>query len=313
VSKPLPWVKYEEISVDRGRFVVSPLNRGMGVTLGNSMRRILLSSLSGYGITSVKIDGVKHEFSAIPNVVEDVLDVVTNIKNIVFKGTFEEPKKLVLEVGKAGVVTAKHIKLDSEIEIVNKDCYISEVSDGGKLRIEILVEKGIGFKTAEYSNKDQSEIDVIDVDTAFSPITKVNHEVENIRVGKALDYDRLILDVWTNGSVCPEDAVKEAADILMDRYMLFKTINVKPEEEKDEKSAEQSREEIAESALSMSVDDLELSARSSNCLKRAGIETVQQLVDKNMSELIEIKNFGKKSADEINEKLAQYNLALKEF
>ena len=218
-----------------------------------------------------------------------------------------------LEVGKAGVVTAKHIKLDSEIEIVNKDCYISEVSDGGKLRIEILVEKGIGFKTAEYSNKDQSEIDVIDVDTAFSPITKVNHEVENIRVGKALDYDRLILDVWTNGSVCPEDAVKEAADILMDRYMLFKTINVKPEEEKDEKSAEQSREEIAESALSMSVDDLELSARSSNCLKRAGIETVQQLVDKNMSELIEIKNFGKKSADEINEKLAQYNLALKEF
>jgi DNA-directed RNA polymerase subunit alpha len=310
VTKPMPWVKYEEIANDRGRFVLSPLNRGTGVTLGNSMRRVLMSSLQGYSVTSIKIDGVKHEFATIPNVVEDVLDVVCNLKDVVFKGEFEEKKQLVIDVKKAGVVTAKDIKLDSEIEIVNSTSHIAEIAEGGSLRIDMTVEKGVGYQPAEVGGSEASAIDVIDIDASFSPIRKVNHDVERIRVGKSLDYDRLTLDVWTDGSIAPDDAVKEAASILIDKYTLFQTINVRPETEEVQED-EKSNEKIVESALSMSVDDLELSARSSNCLKRAGIENVAKLVEKNMSELIQIKNFGKKSADEINEKLKQYGLSLK--
>lgn len=310
MSKPKPWVKYEKIDDRTGRFIAAPLKRGMGVTLGNSLRRVLLSSLSGYAVTSVKIDGVKHEFATIPNVVEDVLDILCNVKGLVFKSDSEEPIAMKIDVKGKKKVTAKDIVCSSEASIVNKDWHIAEVSDGGKLNMEMILEKGFGYSPSDANEKEGLDINTITIDSSFSPISRVNHNVQNIRVGKELDYDSLTLDVWTNGSVEPGIAVKQASSILVEKFGLFENLNEKPDEE--EKELEDSAEVAGESALNLSVDDLELSARSSNCLKRAGIELVSELIEKDMQELIQIKNFGKKSADEINEKLKQYGLVLKD-
>jgi DNA-directed RNA polymerase subunit alpha len=311
VSKPVPWVKYEEVEKNMGRFVVSPLGRGMGVTLGNSMRRVLLSSLAGHAITSVKIDGCQHEFSTIPNVVEDVFDVICNIKAIVFKCHTDEPKKLKIEQKGKGVVTAKDIICDSEVEILTPNQHIAEVADKGKLVIEMTLEKGIGYEASEKHQKEDQAIDTITIDSSFSPIKRVNHVVENIRVGEELDFDSLTLEVWTNGSTSAESAIKQASAILVEKFQLFQTLNQKPEGHDAHKGSKNKSEEKESTPLNLTVDDLELSARSSNCLKRAGIETVAELIEKDLSELNQIKNFGKKSADEINAKLKQFNLALK--
>jgi len=302
------WIKFEEINNDYGKFVVSPLKKGMGNTIGNSMRRVLLTSLKGTAITSVKIKGVKHEFSSIPNVTEDVLDVICNLKGIVLKKDQDGESLISLSKSGEGVVTAADIKTDSSIEVLNKDHIIANLSGKGALDIEMKVSKGIGYLSSKSVDKAESQVDEIHVDASFSPIVRVNHLVESIRVGEDLDNDKLIIEVWTNGSVRVDKAVQEAAQLLIDKFELFKSLNEEPLDEDKETVVSNTNE----SALNMSIDDLELSARSSNCLKRAGIETVGELVQKDMSELIKIKNFGKKSADEINDKLKQFSLALKE-
>ena len=308
-KKIKPWVKYSEKEANRGEFVVSPLSRGMGITLGNSLRRILLATLEGHAVTAVKIDGVKHEYSTIPGVKEDVLDIIKNIKALVFKSEEEEAQTIKIEFKGMGEVTAKDIQLPTGLELVDDSLYIAELTQKGSLTIEMVVEKGIGYKSAEVGTKEGLDVQFMNIDSSFSPILRVNHQVENMRVGKSLDYDSLVMDVWTDGSVTPEDAVKEASQILLEKFMLFGAMNVEPEEEVEEEDTEE--ENAKESVLKMSIDDLEFSARSANCLKRAGIETVAELIEKDLSNLMTIKNFGKKSADEIDEKLGQFGLALK--
>lgn len=309
MSIPQPWVKFEALPNFGGRFVVSPLSRGMGTTLGNALRRVLLSSLDGYAVTLVKIEGVRHEFSTIPNVVEDVFDVLSNIKGLVFKGIGEDPISLKLTAKKKGKLYARDIKLPVGWTLVNEDAYLLEVAEGGAFEIEMTVEHGVGYQAADMGVAGR-EIDAVAVDASFSPIIKVNHAVENIRVGKSLDYDAVTIDVWTNGALSAEEAMTKAATQLGQMVDLFGKINQKPlQDTADLQDAAGDR--VRESALGLTIDDLELSARSSNCLKRAGIETVAELVEKDLDDLIQIKNFGKKSADEINEKLKQYGLSLK--
>lgn len=309
MSIPQPWVKFESLPNSGGRFVISPLSRGMGTTLGNALRRVLLSSLSGYAVTLVKLEGVRHEFSTIPNVVEDVFDVLSNIKGLVFKGTGTDPISVKLSSKKKGKLYAKDIILPTGWELVNQDSYLLEIVEGGSFDAELTIEAGVGYLPADMGAAGR-EIDAIAVDASFSPILKVNHSVENIRVGKSLDYDAVTLDVWTNGAIPAEGAVQNAAALLGDLTALFDSMNQKPT--RDSVHTELvSGDKVRESALGLTIDDLELSARSSNCLKRAGIETVAELVEKDIADLIQIKNFGKKSADEINEKLKQYGLSLK--
>ncbi|RAP31889.1 DNA-directed RNA polymerase subunit alpha [Candidatus Marinamargulisbacteria bacterium SCGC AG-410-N11] len=302
------WVNYEVKDDVNGRFVISPLDRGMGTTLGNSLRRVLLSSLEGMAVVSVKIDGVNHEFSTLPNVVTDVIDIISNIKSVVFVSDSKEHENVNATINVKGkkVITANDIKLPSHLRIINDEQYIAEITGNGELNIDIEVAKGKGYVV--HNPGDSKEIDRIFLDASYSPIETVNFEVENIRVGDQLNNDKLILNVKTDGSIDSENAVKKAVKLLSSQLEVFDRINEKPEEEEaevDEDNANQIN------ALDMSIDDLELSARSSNCLKRAAIESVGELIEKDMSELIKIKNFGKKSADEINTKLKQYNLALK--
>jgi DNA-directed RNA polymerase subunit alpha len=305
------WVKFERLENNGGRFVLSPLKRGMGVTIGNSIRRVLLSSLEGAAAVSVIIEGVEHEFSTLPNVMEDVIDIVCNLKGIVFKYELDAPKVLRLEYKGKGIVKARDIKCDAEIEILNGDQHIAELtSKDAKFNMELVIEKGVGYVPSEANRKDGQDIRTINMNASFSPIVRVNHKVEKIRVGKELDYDSLILEIWSNGSILPEVAVKKATNILVEQFSLFSELNKKPQIE-EAVVEEESEKKKQQKALTLKIDDLELSARSSNCLKKAGISTVADLVSKNLEELSEIKNFGKKSADEINSKLKQYSLELK--
>lgn len=312
MANALPWVKFEEIDKNAGRFLVSPLKRGMGTTLGNSLRRILLSSLEGTAIKAIKIEGIEHEYATIPYIAEDVIDIIFNLKGVIFKSYSEENKKVTINYNGKGVVTAKDIQTDADVEIVNPEHYIAELTDNGAFVVDITLGQGFGYAPAEANrNEGDFEINEISVDSSYSPITRVNHEVESIRVGKELDYDSLKLEVYTNGSIDVQVAVKEAATILVEQLGLFGAINKKPKivEQVEENDPEQEQKKNV--AVNLSIDDLELSARSSNCLKRAGIETVSELVNRGLDDLIQIKNFGKKSADEINDKLKQYGLALK--
>ena len=304
------WVKFKKIDDNYGMFTMAPLSRGMGLTVGNALRRVLLSSLSGAGFTKLVIEGAEHEFATLPNVVEDVLDIIANIKGIVLKSHAGEAKTITLDFKGKGSVTAKDIKHDADIEIINPDHHIAELSATGTLKIELTVETGIGYSPSEDHISEDQKINTICIDASFSPIVRVNQQVENIRVGQDLNHDSLEVEVWTDGSVDTESAVKEAANTLIDQFLQFGDLNRKPVE-LVEVDAVDPDEQKKESALKLSVEDLELSARSLNCLKKAGIETVSELIEKDMSELIQIKNFGKKSAEEINEKLEQYGLSLK--
>ena len=311
MSNPKSWVKFEELSNNGGRFIVSPLTKGMGNTLGNAMRRVLLSSLYGSAITGIRVEGVTHEFSTVPNVVEDVLDIICNLKGVIFKASDQEVKKLTLKAKGKGVLKAKDIVTDSSVQIINPNHHLATLGEGANVTMSFTLDSGCGYRAAQMIQKDGQSIDEIMIDASFSPIVKVNHIVESIRVGKELDNDQLILDVWTNGSVTAESAVKKAAEILIDKFKLFGAMNQEPSQDVEQDNHSKETSVVDDSVLNMSIDDLELSARSSNCLKRAGIATVGSLIEKDMSELIQIKNFGKKSADEINGKLSQFNLALK--
>jgi DNA-directed RNA polymerase subunit alpha len=308
--KEQAWVKYKEESSTYGKFVVEPLERGYGITLGNSLRRILLSSLDGAAATSLKIDGVEHEFSTMKDVKEDVLDIILNIKGIVFRSHSTEPKIITLSSKGEGVVTARDIEHDNEVEILNPDHQLATLGKGGKLNIELIVERGQGYEPAATLAAGKKAIGTMPIDANYSPVVKVNHKVEPIRVGKLIDYDKLVLEVWTDGSMKPDDAVQESSKILKNQLDLFLHLNEEPEQVVgEEEDAEIDKKKAA--GLELTIDDLELSARSSNCLKKAGVESVAELIEKPMSDLMQIKNFGKKSADEINAKLAHYNLSLK--
>ncbi|MBI60193.1 DNA-directed RNA polymerase subunit alpha [bacterium] len=303
------WVKYEEVSKTEGNFTIQPLDKGLGVTLGNSLRRVLLSSLEGHGVLGVKIEGVSHEFSTIPNVVEDVLEIICNLKGVIFKKMTEDDAEVEISVTSKKKVTAADIKCSTGIEILNKNHYLFQVTDKANVSIKVFIGSGIGYQDSQLQNNEDKDVNYIATDTSFSPILKVNHDVEMIRVGKELDHDKLTLNVLTNGVVKPDDAINKAVAIISEHLDIFNRINEEPEiDNSEEKELEDLK---VQTILNMSVDELELSARSSNCLKRAGIDKVEQLLEKDMSELVQIKNFGKKSADEINMRLKQYNLALK--
>jgi len=303
-----PWVRYVPESDTFGKFVVEPLERGYGATLGNSLRRVLLSSLPGAAVTSIKIEGVPHEFSTMPGVVEDVLEIVLNVKEMVFKSHAEGAKTLKLKAKNKGEIKASDIEHDAEIEIVNPDVKIATLESGGKLEMEMVVEKGKGYVSSERNKKPGQPIGTIPVDSIFTPVLKVNISTEEVRVGREINYDRLVLDVWTNGSIKPDEAMMESAKVLARHVDMFVHLGKKSDVLGIPVPG---KEQVEESVLEMSVEDLELSARSSNCLKKAGIKVIGDLIKRSEVELMNIKNFGAKSAREIAEKLKEYKLSLK--
>jgi len=303
-----PWVRTAEITDNYGRFVVEPLERGFGATLGNSLRRVLLSSLFGAAVTAVKIEGVTHSFATMPGVVEDVLQILLNLKEVVIRSHSEQPKTITLKAKGKGEITAADIEHDAEIEIVNPDHKIATLDSSGKLEMEMIVERGKGYVSSERNKKSNLAVGFIPTDSLFTPVIKVNIATEEVRVGQEINYDRLVLSVWTNGSIKPDEAVKESAKILDKHVDLFVHLGEKVEilgVEVERKA------EVSEATLEMSVEDLELSARSLNCIKKASIKTVGELISNSEPDLMKHKNFGSKSLDEVREKLAEYKLALK--
>ena len=308
-----PNIEVAEISEDKkyGRFVVEPLERGYGITLGNSLRRIMLSSLPGAAVSQVKIDGVLHEFSSIPGVKEDVTEIIMNLKSLAIRNSCptNEPKTAYIEFEGEGIVRASDIQVDSDIEIVNSDQVIATLSGGkdSKLYMEFTITKGRGYISADKNKSDDLPIGVIAVDSIYTPVERVNLTVENTRVGQITDYDKLTLDVYTNGTLAPDEAVSLAAKVLSEHLNLFielsenaKTAEVMVEKEDDEK----------EKVLEMSIDELELSVRSYNCLKRAGINTVEELTNKTSEDMMKVRNLGRKSLEEVLAKLKELGLQL---
>lgn len=310
-----PKIEIEEISEDKkfGRFVVEPLERGYGTTLGNSLRRIMLSSLPGSAVSQVKIEGIVHEFSTIPGVKEDVAEIILNLKGLAIKNTSEtnEPKTAYIEVEGEKVVTAADIQADPDIEIINPDLVIATL-DGGhdsKMNVELTITQGRGYVSAEKNKDDEAPIGTIPIDSIYTPVERVNLSVENTRVGQITDFDKLTLDVFTDGTLEPDEAISLAAKVLSEHLNAFidlsesaKTAEVMVEKEDDEK----------EKVLEMSIDELELSVRSYNCLKRAGINTVEELTNKTAEDMMKVRNLGKKSLEEVEDKLSELGLALKE-
>ena len=308
-----PKIEIAEISEDKkyGRFVVEPLERGYGTTLGNSLRRIMLSSLPGAAVSQVKIEGVLHEFSSIPGVKEDVTEIIMNIKSLAIKNSSEtnEPKVAYIEFEGEGVVTGADIQADQDIEIMNPDQVIATLNGGAdsKLYMELTITKGRGYVSAEKGKTDDMPIGVIAVDSIYTPVERVNLKVENTRVGQVTDYDKLTLDVWTNGTLAPDEAVSLAAKVLSEHLKLFidlsenaKTAEVMIETVNDEK----------EKVLEMNIDELELSVRSYNCLKRAGINTVEELCNRTSEDMMKVRNLGRKSLEEVLAKLKELGLQL---
>ena len=308
-----PNIEVAEISEDKkyGKFVVEPLERGYGITLGNSLRRIMLSSLPGAAVSQVKIEGVLHEFSSIPGVKEDVTEIIMNIKSLAIKNNSEtnEPKTAYIEYKGEGVVRASDIQADQDIEILNPDLVIATLSGGkeSKLYMELTITKGRGYVSAEKNKSEDLPIGVIAVDSIYTPVERVNMTVANTRVGQVTDFDKLTLDVYTNGTLAPDEAVSLAAKVLSEHLSLFidlsenaKTAEVMVEKEDDEK----------EKVLEMSIDELELSVRSYNCLKRAGINTVEELTNKTSEDMMKVRNLGRKSLEEVLAKLKELGLQL---
>ena len=288
------------------KFVIEPLERGFGTTIGNSIRRVLLSSLPGAAVVGVRIDGVAHEFSTMPNVVEDVAEIILNLKELRLILHSEEPKTLMLEAEGKGDVTAEDIQTDADVEILNPDRHIASLDEGGQLRMEIHIDSGRGYVIAEQNKIPDQPIGVIPMDAMFSPVTRVNFQVENTRIGQRTDYDRLVLEIWTDASVGPQDALSTASQILRNHLQLFISIDdqfiSEPEEEVDEKA-----EEIKK-LLQMNVEELELSVRSSNCLRAADIKTLADLVQKSETEMLKYRNFGRKSLTELSQILQEMEL-----
>lgn len=307
-----PRIEIAEISNDKkfGRFICEPLERGYGTTLGNSLRRIMLSSLPGTAVSQVRIDGVLHEFSSIEGVKEDVTEIIMNIKNLSIKNTgpINETKTAIIDFEGEGVVTAADIKCDPDIEIINKDQVIATLSKG-KLYIELTIQNGRGYVSSDKNKDEELPIGVIAIDSLYTPVERVNLLVENTRVGQITDYDKLILDVYTNGALAPDEAVSLAAKVLSEHLNFF--INLS----ENAKSAEvmvEKEEDDKEKALEMNIDELELSVRSYNCLKRAGINTVEELCNKTPEDMMKVRNLGRKSLEEVLAKLKELGLELRQ-
>ncbi len=307
-----PKIEIVETSDDNkyGKFVIEPLERGYGITLGNSLRRIMLSSLPGTAVSHVKIKGVLHEFSSIPGVKEDVTEIIMNIKNVVIKNNSDtfEPKQAYIDVVGERVVKAGDIKVDGDIEIVNPDLVIANLSGpDAKLEMELTIVNGRGYVSLDKNKEADAPIDVIAIDSIFTPVERVNLTVQNTRVGQVTDYDKLTLDVYTNGALAPDEAVSLAANLLVEHLKLFvdlsenaRLVDVMVESTTDEK----------EKVLEMNIDELEFSVRSYNCLKRAGINTVQELINKTPEDMMKVRNLGRKSLDEVLAKLKELGLSL---
>ena len=282
------------------KFVCEPLERGYGITIGNSLRRILLSSLPGSAITSVKIDGVLHEFTTIPDVVEDVSDIILNLKMVRLKLDKNEEKVLRIDIQGPADVKAGDIVTDGTVEVLNPDLHIATVEKGGHLVMEMTAEMGRGYNSAEKNKKPEQALNVLPIDSIFTPVKKVNYQVESTRVGQMIDYDKLVIDVWTDGSLKPYEALSLAAKVMTEHLELFIDLS---EMAKNTQIMVEKEESKKEKVLEMSIEDLELSVRSFNCLKRAGISTVEDLTSKTISDMMKVRNLGKKSRDEVTNKL----------
>lgn len=303
-----PKIDIVEQSEGYGKFVVEPLERGYGITLGNSLRRILLSSLPGAAVTSVKIEGVLHEFGTVPGVREDVTDIILNLKNLCLKIHSDEEKVLRVEAQTEGPVTAGDIIADADVEILNPELHLATLDSNGRLFMEINVNKGRGYTAADKNKKGEHVIGVIPVDSIYTPVRKVNYTVENTRVGQITDYDKLTLEVWTNGSIRPDEATSLSAKILSEHLRLFigltETVN-------DVEIMVEKEEEQKDKILEMTIEELDMSVRSYNCLKRAGINSVEELIQRNEEDMMKVRNLGKKSLEEVINKLHELGLSLR--
>ncbi|MDP9269140.1 MAG: DNA-directed RNA polymerase subunit alpha [Acidobacteriota bacterium] len=306
-QKPKRLATDTETLTDRyGRFWAQPFERGFGTTVGNALRRVLLSSIEGAAVTAVKIEGVLHEFQSIPGVVEDATDIILNLKQVPFKLNGEGPKAIYLKSDQPGVVTSGMIEADGDVEILDKEVYIATISEGGKLDMEMRLKRGRGYVAADKNFDEDLGLGFIPIDSVHSPVRKCNYTVEAARLGQITDYDKLTLEIWTNGSVTPTDSLGLAAKLIKDHMAIF--INF--EEELEAEAASDSKPEIRNENLNRSVEELELSVRSYNCLKNANIQTIGELVQKSEAEMLKTKNFGRKSLNEIKEILSSMGLSL---
>ncbi len=309
-----PRIDTTELSEDGkfGRFVVEPLERGFGNTLGNSLRRVLLSSLEGVAVTSIKIDGVLHEFSTVPGVKEDVTAIVLNMKGLIAKLNCDGPKTVEISAEGPCIVTADSIKRDADIEILNPELHIATLGKGAKLNMEITLSKGRGYVSAERNKEEISRnsgvIGILPIDSIYTPVLKVNYNIENTRVGQITDYDKLTLDVWTNGVINAQEAVSLAAKVLTEHLNLF--VNLSDKGTNTEVMVEKN-DQGKEKALEMTIEELDLSVRSFNCLKRANINTVEDLINKTEDEMMKVRNLGRKSLDEVIDKLNKLGFTLR--
>lgn len=305
-----PKIECVELNEDGsyGKFVVEPLERGYGITLGNALRRILLSSLPGVAANSIKIDNVLHEFSTVQGVKEDVTQLILNIKELALKMSGEGPRTVYIDAKGPGEVTAADIKTDGDIEIINSDLHIATLDDDGKLYMEINVDRGRGYVSQNRNKREDLPISSIAVDSIYTPVKRVNFTVDSTRVGQITDYDKLSIEIWTNGTIRPDEAISLSAKILIEHFKLFMTltdhannVEIMVEKEEDKK----------EKVLEMTIEELDLSVRSYNCLKRAGINTVQELTERSMEDMMKVRNLGKKSLEEVEQKLKALGLNLK--
>ena len=292
-----------------GKIIAEPFEKGYGVTIGNSLRRVLLSSIEGTAVTRVKVEGANHEFSSLPGVLEDGTELLMNIKGIVLRSHFKTPKPMFLSVSKKGEVKAKDIKTDETVEIVNPDHHIATLTENSKLEIEMTVERGRGYASADKNKMEDSPVGVIPVDSLFSPVQRVNIAVENTRVGHITDYDKLVVEIFTNGAMEPKDTMLYASNILQRHLDVFLTIGKLPEEIEEEEEESKEKKELVKK-LSKPISELELSVRSSNCLAEANIRTIGDLVTKKETEMLKYKSFGKKSLNEIGAVLSSMGLHL---
>ncbi|RXT05341.1 DNA-directed RNA polymerase subunit alpha [Ammoniphilus sp. CFH 90114] len=309
IEKPKIEVVEVNDNATYGKFVVEPLERGYGTTLGNSLRRILLSSLPGAAITSVQIDGVLHEFSTIEGVVEDTTQIILNIKQLSLKIHSDEVKYLEIDAEGIGDVKAGDIRADSDVEILNPDLHIATLEDDARLHIRLKANRGRGYVPADQNKDLDQPIGVIAIDSIYTPISRVNYQVENTRVGQVTNYDKLTLEVWTDGSIRPEEAVSLGAKILNEHLNLFVGLT---DEAKDAEIMVEKEEDKKEKVLEMTIEELDLSVRSYNCLKRAGINSVQELTMKTEEDMMKVRNLGRKSLEEVQEKLAELGLSLRQ-
>jgi DNA-directed RNA polymerase subunit alpha len=291
-----------------GKFELEPLERGFGTTLGTALRRVLLSSLPGAAITDVKIDGVLHEFQTIEGVVEDVTYIILNLKKLVLKLHTDEVKKLRLDVSRVGAVTAADIEADADVEILNPDLHIATLTQGANLTMEMTVKKGRGYVNANHNKEEQQVIGIIPIDSVYTPIERVSFETENTRVGQSSDYDKLIFEVYTNGSIRPEEALAMGSKILVEHFSILSDTN---EITNISNMMIEKEEDPKEKALELTIEDLDLSVRAYNCLKRAGIQTVQDLTERSENDMMKVRNLGKKSLKDVKEKLHDLGLGLR--